>query len=172
MLKPLIYDLAVLQLLEETKEEENNSFLLYLIQQDEQSMDTIVHHLNKEVSEAIDCTACGNCCRSLMINIEPGEPELLSAHLNILLPVFKETYIEESQQGRMIVNTIPCHFLEDNKCIIYTHRFRECREFPHLHKPGFVRRLPGTLLHYIRCPIIYNVIESLKAVLKYHYERD
>jgi Fe-S-cluster containining protein len=75
----------------------------------------------------------------------------------------KEKYIEESQQGNCFINTIPCHFLADNKCTIYENRFTECRDFPHLHKPGFKARLAGTLMHYGRCPIIYNVIEEMKV---------
>jgi Fe-S-cluster containining protein len=168
----LIQDLALLLQLEVAREEENDNFLLYLKQQNGQSVDMLVHQLNNEVSEAIDCTSCGNCCRSLMINVEPGEPEILSFHLNISLPVLKEKYIEESQQGRMIVNTIPCHFLEDNKCTVYEHRFKECHEFPHLHKPGFIKRFPGTLMHYGRCPIIFNVIEILKTLINYEHNKD
>lgn len=172
MVKPLIQDLNLLQQMEATKEEENDHFLLYLKHTDGKVIDTLVHQLNDEVREAIDCTSCGNCCRSLMINVEPGEPEILSVHLNISLPVLKEKYIEESQQGRMIVNTIPCHFLEDNKCTVYEHRFKECHEFPHLHKPGFIQRFPGTLMHYGRCPIIFNVIESLKTLINYEHNKD
>ncbi len=172
MTKPLIQDLTVLQQMEKAREEENDNFLFYLKQQDSSVIDTLVHSLHTEISETIDCTGCGNCCRSLMINVEPGEPEVLSAHFNISLQVMKEKYIEESQQGRMIINTIPCHFLEENKCTVYEHRFKECREFPHLHKPGFIRRFPGTLMHYGRCPIIFNVIESLKALINYEYNKD
>ncbi len=169
---PLLQDLDLLQQLAATREEENDRFLYYLKQQDGQAIDVLVHQLNNEVSEAIDCTTCGNCCRSLMINVEPGEPEILSEYLNLPLPLFKEKYIEESQQGRMIVNTIPCHFLADNKCSVYEYRFTECRKFPHLHKPGFIQRFPGTLMHYGRCPIIFNVVESLKSLIHYEYGTD
>lgn len=148
-------------------EEENNNFHLFLKQQDGEKIDNLVHALNKQVSSVTDCTSCGNCCRSLMINIEPGEPEVLSVHLNIPLPELQEKFIEVSQQGKMIVNSIPCHFLANNICTIYPHRFNECREFPHLHKPGFVLRFPGTIMHYFRCPIIFNVIEELKKALNY-----
>ena len=75
---------------------------------------------------------------------------------------FEEKYIEKSEGGMMIMNTIPCHFLNDNKCGVYENRFKECRDFPHLHKPNFNDRLFGTLIHYAICPIIFNVIEQLK----------
>lgn len=152
----------------ELNDEENYDFHLFLKKQDGNVIDTLVHTLNEKVSSEIDCTLCGNCCRSLMINVEPGEPEVLSMHLKMPLSELQEKFIEVSQQGKMIVNTIPCHFLAENICTIYPHRFHECREFPHLHKPGFVQRFPGTIMHYARCPIIFNVIEELKKVINYH----
>ena len=152
---------------DDINDEENNDFHLFLKQQDGKAIDSMVHALNNKVSSEIDCTSCGNCCRSLMINVEPGEPEVLAAHLNMSTSELQEKFIEISQQGRMIVNTIPCHFLAENICTIYPHRFHECREFPHLHKPGFVQRFPGTIMHYARCPIIFNVIKELKRALNY-----
>jgi hypothetical protein len=62
----------------------------------------------------------------------------------------------------MIMNSIPCGFLSENKCTVYEKRFDECREFPHLHKDNFKGRLFGTLIHYAMCPIIFNVVEELK----------
>lgn len=97
-----------------------------------------------------------------MINVTPAEAETLAAQLQISLPVLKEKYLEESQQGQLVVNTIPCHFLGGTTCSIYANRFTECREFPHLHKDNFTTRLFGTLFHYASCPIIFNVVEELK----------
>jgi Fe-S-cluster containining protein len=97
-----------------------------------------------------------------MINITQPEANALAAHLQQPLADVKAAYIEESLQGNMIMNTIPCHFLEGTKCSIYEHRFTECREFPHLHRPGFTKRLFGMLMYYNMCPIIFNVVEALK----------
>jgi Fe-S-cluster containining protein len=99
----------------------------------------------------------------LVINVTPEEAVGLAQTIGKTVDETKETYIEESLQGKMFINTMPCHFLADNKCTIYSGRFTECRDFPHLHKPGFVPRLLGTLGHYGRCPIIYNVIEEVKT---------
>jgi uncharacterized protein len=147
------------------KEEENDHFLRSLRNQDDQTLDVIAHQLNDVVSTAIDCTKCGNCCKSLVINVTKEEVGMLAEHLHMLVEATKEKYIEESMQGNCFINTIPCHFLTDNKCTIYETRFTECRDFPHLHKPGFKARLSGTLMHYGRCPIIYNVVEEMKLHL-------
>jgi Fe-S-cluster containining protein len=144
------------------KEEENDRFLCSLSSSDGTKLDAQAHKLNNTISAAIDCTACGNCCKTLVINVAADEIAPLANHLNLTEAETKQVYIEESLAGNYFINTMPCHFLADNKCTIYAARFTECRDFPHLHKPGFKDRLPGTLMHYGRCPIIYNVIEAMK----------
>ena len=147
------------------KDEENDHFLRSLRASDNLELDILAHEVNTVVSAAIDCTKCGNCCRSLVINVTNEEVALLAEHLKMSPESAKEKYIEESQQGNCFINTIPCHFFSGTKCSIYEHRFTECRDFPHLHKPGFKARLPGTIMHYGRCPIIYNVVEEMKVRL-------
>jgi hypothetical protein len=102
-----------------------------------------------------------------MINITKEETDQLASHLQISETQLIDQYIEQSEQGQMIINTIPCHFLKETSCSIYEHRFTECREFPHLHKPHFTGRLFGTMQYYEICPIIFNVVEKLKEDLYY-----
>jgi uncharacterized protein len=152
------------------KEEENDHFLRSLKNRNDVELDGIAHAFYNEVSSGIDCRSCGNCCRGLVINVTHDEVELLATLLELSEEKTIEGYIEESQQGNCYINTIPCHFLSKNQCTIYEHRFTECRDFPHLHKPGFKARLPGTLMHYGRCPIIYNVVEEMKVELGFTVE--
>jgi hypothetical protein len=143
--------------------DENDRFKAFLKQQDDDAVDKIVFELNDHISPQIDCMACGNCCKSFMINVTQEEAENLSTHLQMPLPQLKEKYLEESAQGQMVVNTIPCSFLTGTVCSIYEYRFDGCREFPHLHRPHFNGRLFGVLMYYATCPIIFNVIEELKV---------
>jgi Fe-S-cluster containining protein len=106
-----------------------------------------------------------------MINVKPEEVDTLAIVMNSTSAQVKEKYIEESMQGQLIMNTIPCHFLVEKKCSIYEHRFTECRDFPHLHKPGFIQRFSGTIMHYGSCPIIYNVIELLKHNMNFNADQ-
>lgn len=147
------------------KEEENDHFLRFMSRQDGTTTDALVHEFNDRISAAIDCTQCGNCCKTLVINVTDEEKTALGHHLKMSQEEVNERYIETSLQGRHFMNTIPCAFLSGSMCSIYEHRFTECRDFPHLHKNGFKERLSGTLMHYGRCPIIYNTIEELKIVL-------
>jgi len=130
-------------------------------------LDKKVFELNSVISQKVDCTMCGACCRSLMINVFEDDIKPIADHFEISRDQFQEKFIETSSQGQMILNTIPCTFLSEDKCTIYNERFSECREFPHLHKQNFKGRLFATLVHYATCPIIFNVIEDLKIETGY-----
>jgi len=133
-------------------------------------IDQLVAKINTEIEKGIDCTQCGACCKGLMINVTEDEAMHLSNHLDMSTREFKDKYIEVSNGGQLIINTIPCHFLSDNKCTVYENRFNECRDFPHIKKPNFSDRLFGTLIHYSICPIVFNVVEQLKIELNFFSE--
>lgn len=160
-----ITDLGLIAQAHENREAENAAFQSFLGGHDGDMLDRLVHEINDRVSAEVDCTQCGNCCSKLIINVTQDELSSCSQHFNMTEAAFKEKYVEESMAGALFINTIPCHFFADKKCTIYEQRFKECRDFPHLHKPGFKDRFPGTVMHYGSCPIIYNVIEELKAQL-------
>jgi uncharacterized protein len=159
-------NLSAIALEAEMKCDENEDFRAWL-QQSPEDLDPVVFELNSRVEAQIDCTSCGNCCRSLIINVSAQEADALAHRMNRPLKDIKLQFLEESIGGQLVINTIPCHFLSQNKCSIYADRFNECRAFPHLNKPGFRQRIFGTLMHYGRCPIIYNVVEALKIHTKF-----
>jgi Fe-S-cluster containining protein len=156
-------NLATIALSSLQNEAENDDFRRFIKDMDGAGLDAMAHEANDQISVAIDCTQCGNCCNKLVINVEPEDAVSCAKGLGLPTHDFIEKYIEVSEGGKYFVNTIPCHFLAEKKCTIYEHRFTDCREFPHLHKPGFKERLLGTLLHYGNCPIIYNVVEEMKV---------
>ena len=149
------------------KEIENQLFVDHLKKQDGQEIDGLVFTLNHFISSQIDCMQCGNCCKSLMINVSDDEANHLSEHLHQSRKEFEHKYVEKGNNGMMIINTIPCHFLHNNKCTVYEHRFAGCKEFPGLHLPDFTKRLFSVFMHYKRCPIIFNVVEELKTAANF-----
>jgi len=149
------------------KEEENDRFRVFLQSYAGEVVDELVHSLNDAVSPQVDCTECGNCCKSLMINITDAEADALAGHLQQHRAAFDAQYLEKGSNGLMIINKMPCHFLDDNQCTVYEYRFAGCREFPALHLPGFTKRLFTTFMHYDRCPIIFNVVEMLKVEMAF-----
>jgi uncharacterized protein len=167
----LLTHLATIAINAEKNEAENLYFRELLKQKDAVEIDELVFKLSDEITSQIDCTQCGNCCRSLMINVDDADAARLSAHLQLEKEAFYEKYVERSSQGSLaVMNTIPCHFLHENKCTVYEARPNECMEFPGLHHPGFTKRLFTIFMHYGRCPIIYNVVEKLKEEIQFNVE--
>ncbi len=161
-IKKLETDRTNIKALAENREAENDAFRTFIKNSDGDEIDLLVQQVNALVEPSIDCTVCGACCKTLMINVEQPEAEKLATRLGMEQAEFKHRYIEESLQGQLVVNQMPCHFLAGTRCRVYEDRFAECREFPHLHRPNFKDRLFGTLIHYAMCPIIFNVVEELK----------
>lgn len=145
------------------KQEENLQFVNFLKERNSEEVDEEVQRINQLVEPNIDCTSCGNCCKSLMVNITAEEADRAAARLQITREVFDEKYVEKGSHELMIMNKMPCHFLANNACTIYEDRFAGCREFPALHLPQFTQRLFSVMMHYERCPIIFNVMEELKS---------
>ena len=102
---------------------ENLHFQDYLREMDSESLDKAVLDLSNTISPQIDCTACGNCCKSLMVNINNQEADNLAAYLGQNRAEFDSKYLEKGESGRMVLNAIPCHFLVGNSCSVYEHRF-------------------------------------------------
>jgi uncharacterized protein len=157
-----ITDLAFIAAQAAGKETEHEQFRSFIEQQNPAAIDTLVQALYHKVSPQIDCTQCGNCCRAMMITLETTDTTRIAAHLGINDTAFASQYLDAGIHNTSILNQMPCPFLSGNTCSVYEHRFSICREFPHLHKPGFTLRLYATLQHYSICPIIYNVVEQLK----------
>lgn len=145
---------------------QNDIFCNTLRNIDNNQLDALVFELNNKIAPQISCTNCGNCCKSLMVNINNEEANNAAEHLKISRTEFDEKYIAKGESGAMIINSIPCHFLSDNKCTIYEKRFEGCKEFPALDLPNFNKRLFTVFMHYDRCPIIFNVIEALKTQIE------
>ncbi|MBI2282577.1 MAG: YkgJ family cysteine cluster protein [Bacteroidetes bacterium] len=139
-------------------------------ERNDEQVDQLVFHLDQQISPRINCTECGNCCKSLMVLINDAEADNLSRHLGQSREDFDQAYLEKGSNGLMIMNRMPCPFLIDRKCSVYEHRFEGCKEFPALHLPHFKQRLFTTFMHYERCPIIFNVVEQLKDEMS--FERD
>jgi uncharacterized protein len=148
--------------------EENRHFIDHIRATDTNLLDQHVQQLNATIAPQISCTDCGNCCQTLMVNITEPECVRISNFLEKSTQEFKEEFVETSLTGEMMVlNKMPCHFLKNKSCSIYEHRFTECKEFPQLNNDNFKSRTFSTMMHYGRCPIIYNVMEQLKVVLNF-----
>jgi uncharacterized protein len=164
---PLQTNLAIIAELAAEREEENYGFRSFLKHSDNGQVDDMVYSLNNSIAPQIDCTQCGNCCKSLMISIAPHEETFFSKYFNLPQTKATDKYLSKGISGGTIMSNMPCIFLADNKCTVYENRFTDCREFPHLHKPNFSSRFFGMIFYYGKCPIVFNVVEALKT--KMHF---
>lgn len=146
---------------------DNHRFISFLKLQNTTLVDEKVQELNEVITPQIDCKDCGNCCKSLMINVTDAEANAVAAHLQLQRNDFDMQFIEKGSAGTLLINSIPCPFLNNTQCSIYEQRFQGCSEFPGLHVPGFSKRTFTTFMHYNRCPIIFNVVEHLKLALNF-----
>lgn len=163
-------DLALIASLAATRGEENDQFRYFLEARDREVTDSLVFELQEQVSQQVNCRQCGNCCKTLMIVVEEEEVKRVAAITQSDPIDFKTNHVTEGWNGKMILNSMPCHFLHDRACSIYPDRFAGCREFPALHLPGFTSRYFTIQMHYDRCPIIFNVVEQLKKELGFFNE--
>jgi uncharacterized protein len=163
-----ITNLLIIASQEKLNHDENLRFRAYLKGWDDPNeIDEMVWKLNNKISAQIDCTKCGNCCKTFMIEVETHECKKVSNALQMAEEEFKKKYLEISDGGKMLISTIPCHFLSENKCTIYENRFEPCSDFPNLDKPHFISRTFSMLMSYGICPIVYNVMEELKLETKF-----
>jgi len=130
---------------------------------DDGKLDALVHEILAEVTAAIDCTACGNCCRELGISVEDDEIERLAGRMGVSAEEFESRHVAvDNDYGEKFMPETPCPFLGGTLCTIYEDRPSVCSEFPHLHKNDFSSRLLGVLDNCSICPIVFNVYEELK----------
>ncbi|HUI32503.1 MAG: YkgJ family cysteine cluster protein [Dysgonamonadaceae bacterium] len=164
--KNIEFDLEKIEELGKLREDENFEFRAYLKGEDLDKIDKIVHRLNIEISNQVDCTTCGNCCMKLKPCITDQDIMKLSHRLNLSPQQIKVDYIE-IDEGEQYFRNLPCSFLKEKKCTIYSDRPKNCSSYPHLHKKRFISRLWGVIENYSICPIVFNVFEKLKTELNY-----
>jgi uncharacterized protein len=162
-------DLKVIERLSKKNDKQNWAFrsFLKMLDMDDSELDSIVHEVNEKVSKQIDCTECGNCCKVIKPGFKNSDLLNFKNQMKTSLPLFKEKFMVEDREepGSYVFKTLPCKFLEDNKCKNYESRPENCKSFPHLHKDEFRTRLWGVVENISICPIVFNVYEILKQKL-------
>jgi len=167
-MKNLELDLEKIHLISQQKEQENFRFRSFLKGQDSKRIDSIVHRLNKEIGDQIDCTTCGNCCSILTTNVTKKEIDVLAEYENISPQDFEANFLKKVQyEPTLCLKDMPCRYLKDKKCTIYSFRPDDCRSYPNLHKKDFNSRTLFVLEQYGICPIVFNVFERLKLEFRF-----
>ncbi len=155
-----IHDLPQLA---KNKEKENKQFFAKLRKKKPKKLDDVMHRLHDEAFEHIDCLACANCCRTLGPRLSMKDIERLSKYLKLSDKQFISQYLCIDEDKDYVFAEMPCPFLDDeNYCLVYQHRPKACREYPHTDSKRFVQLLGITRKNIAVCPAVYEIIEKLK----------
>jgi Fe-S-cluster containining protein len=126
------------------------------------NLDDIVHELDSEIFEDIDCLECGNCCRSLGPRITDVDISRLSKQLKMKDSEVVAKYLRVDEDGDYVFANIPCPFLmKDNFCMVYQKRPKACRDYPHTHQVRFQKHLKISLLNTYTCPVVFHIFRRL-----------
>jgi Fe-S-cluster containining protein len=173
----MAFDPIKLRVLAEAKEDENWRFRQFLktrCQLDSDDLDQRVFDLTKRVWSGIDCTTCANCCKDVRPTFSEEEVRRLSRRLGMERQQFIDTYLKQAEPGTdnpWQARTTPCPFLKDNRCSVYEDRPADCSGYPYLYERGFVSRTMAMLGRTFTCPIVYEVMQELKASLGFSRRR-
>lgn len=130
---------------------------------DDQKLDAFVQKIAEPIFAGIDCKACGNCCRSL--NVEVGNDDLQRLAKGTLIPISEirqRVHLEPNVDPDIIghFHSHPCTFLDGTLCTVYEHRPSTCRDYPAL-VPDFRWLMDYLIGGAGICPIIYYVLDAM-----------
>jgi len=146
--------------------DENERFFKQLRKKPPKNLDEIVHELHDEAFDSFDCLSCANCCGSISPMMTNKDVERLTKPLKIKPSQVIEQYMHLDEDHDYVFNNSPCPFLmADNYCAVYEFRPKACREYPHTDRRRFSQLLSLTLKNCEVCPIVFMVVEKLKAKL-------
>jgi Fe-S-cluster containining protein len=164
MIKPTEVKAKALRL-----EEENYRFRAFLKNRaDDDELDAQFLSLHKELFANYDCCKCNNCCRTFYITLGDNEVTRISAFLGISESEFAAEHLtdadpEDDAPYKFKAN--PCEFLDgDGQCRIQDCKPNACTGFPFTDQPEKLSSLLGTLGHAEVCPVVFEIIQRLKAM--------
>jgi Fe-S-cluster containining protein len=169
-----VTDPGEVERLAEEREDENWDFRNWIKREfgfDDERLMAVVRDLADQITADIDCTQCANCCRVTSTTLEDADIERLATALDMSVSDLQATYLEfVEDRGGYWCLPVPCPLLEGNLCRVYEARPESCREYPHLHndfRAASISRINNTFI----CPIVFNVVEEMKAALRWQRRR-
>jgi uncharacterized protein len=169
----MITDLVQIKRFGEKQREENQRFRAWMKRHN--FVERRFKAIAQDVEEAIDCTACANCCKVATTQVNDRDVERLAKFFRISVPKFVAEYtVETEDEGRILRRTENgCVFLQDNLCSVYEARPGTCELFPHLVKGNgsLLARMWHMADRASYCPIVFNTLEQFKSETGFKREK-
>lgn len=128
--------------------------------------DKLFSEAHDETFKRIDCLQCANCCKTISPIFTTKDIERISKHKKISFTQFVENYLRIDEDQDYVLKSSPCVFLEpDNKCSIYDHRPKACREYPHTDAVKIQKLLALTQKNISVCPAVFEIVEKVGETL-------
>ena len=129
----------------------------------DEQIDAWVDGVAEPIVEAIDCTQCANCCRSLDVYVTEDDAKRLTDGFHVALDNIDTVIDHESAEkvkewGKFKAK--PCGFLNGKLCSVYEDRPETCRTYP-VFTPDFRWMMDDTIEGASICPIIFNMLIAL-----------
>ncbi|MEL6404553.1 MAG: YkgJ family cysteine cluster protein [Chloroflexota bacterium] len=141
--------------------------MMYQLQDDDdlsdEKIDTLADKIATPIINAIDCTTCANCCRSLDVQLGDDDLARLANGIDVPLDKIKTHVAVQDNDDPDIIGTFaekPCAFLDGKLCSVYAHRPTSCRDYPQF-TPDFRWMLSWMINGAHLCPIIYHVLVAM-----------
>ena len=156
----------------ERVEESNYKFRSYLkAHADVDELDKQFLDLHNELFTGYDCGQCRNCCREYAAELAGEDIRQIAAFLQMTEDDFISQYVEVGDDGHEFKD-VPCLFLgDDNVCKIESFKPRSCIEYPYTDKPDRLFSLLGIIGSASVCPVVFEIIERLKAIYGFKSRR-
>lgn len=159
----LPYDLDQLRDKYAEQKQVNTKFLKTLKKRPPKDLDKRIHQIHDEVFAQTDCLACANCCKTTGPLFTTRDIKRISKHLGMGEAEFEDQYLRIDEDNDWVLQQLPCPFLEqDNRCAIYDHRPKACREFPHTNRVKFHQITSLTKKNMAICPAAFAIIERMR----------
>ncbi len=153
--------------LAKSAEQENKTLFKKLKRISPDRVDELFHRAHFIEFESFNCLTCANCCKTISPIITHRDVDRMAKSQGIKPSAFVEKYLEVDADGDYVFRSAPCPFLlADNMCLIYEHRPKACREYPHTDRKRMHQILNITLKNTLVCPIVFQVVERIKDELK------
>ena len=165
----MITDLVQIKRLGEKKRDENGRFRKYM--KSRVFVERQFRKAAEEVTNAIDCRQCAECCRVTEVPLAERDIQKLAHFLGLSERAFLDKHTARDEDNTLILrrNAGGCEFLDGTDCTVYEARPGNCERFPHLLKGAgsLESRMWALVDRATYCPIVYNWMEKVKGLTKF-----